>query len=143
MHARSGFDGAAIVLNAINPQGTNMKKFGLALVTAAFLSPLAAQAGDQDFTLINKTGYQIDEVYVATPSSKSWGKDIMGDGVLGNGAKKMVKFKNSTTACDWQLAVKFSDGSEVEWEDAFDLCEVEVITLKYNKGTGVTSAETK
>lgn len=120
-----------------------MKKFAITLAVAAFLAPIAAQAGDQDFTLVNKTGYQIDEVYVATPSSKNWGRDIMGDGVLANNAKKMVKFSNATTACKWQLAVKFSDGSDVEWEDPVDLCEVETITLKYNKSTGVTTAETK
>jgi len=117
-----------------------MKKFLIAATVAAFLSPVAAMAGDQDFTLINKTGYQIDEVYVATPNSKSWGKDIMGDGVLANGAKKVVKFKASTSACNWQLAVKFSDGSEVEWEEALDLCTVEKVTLKYDKASGVTSA---
>ncbi|MBR9973146.1 hypothetical protein [Magnetospirillum sulfuroxidans] len=117
-----------------------MKKTILALAAIVALSPFAAQAGDQDFTLVNKTGYQIDEVYVATPNSNSWGHDIMGDGVLANGAKKTVRFKSSTTACKWQLAVKFEDGSDVEWEDAFDLCTVETVTLKYNKGTGVTSA---
>lgn len=117
-----------------------MNKFAVAIAALGFLAPLAAQAGDQDFTLVNKTGYQIDEVYVSTPASSSWGKDIMGDGVLANGAKKMVKFRNSTTACKWQLAVKFADGSDVEWEDAFDLCTVETITLKYNKSSGVTSA---
>jgi len=120
-----------------------MRNISFALATAAFLLPMTANAGDQDFTLVNKTGYQIDEVYVATPSSKSWGHDIMGDGVLANNAKKQVKFKNSTTACKWQLAVKFSDGSEVEWEDPIDLCTVETVTLKYNKGTGVTTAVTE
>src|SRR5262245_36981118 len=103
-----------------------MKKIALALALA--MAPLVAMAADQDFTLINQTGYQIDEVYVATPNSKSWGKDIMGDGVLADGANKMVKFRSTTTACNWQLAVKFSDGSEVEWERPFNLCEVETIT---------------
>jgi len=117
-----------------------MNKMFLALTCATFLVPLAAVAGDQDFTLVNKTGYQIDEVYVATPSSKTWGKDIMGDGVLADNAQKIVKFKNSTTSCKWQMSVKFEDGSNVEWEDAFDLCTVEKITLKYSKSTGVTTA---
>ena len=117
-----------------------MKKIIITLVAAAMLSPFAVRAGEQDFTLVNKTGYQIDEVYVATPNSKSWGKDIMGDGVLANGAKKVVKFKSATTACNWQLAVKFEDGSDVEWEQPLDLCTVETVTLKYNKGTGVTTA---
>lgn len=120
-----------------------MKKSVLALTAFAFLSPFAANAGDQDFTLVNKTGYQIDEVYVATPASKSWGRDIMGDGVLAKNAKKMIKFRNTTTACKWQLAVKFADGTDVEWEDPLDLCTVETVTLKYNKSTGVTSLETE
>lgn len=120
-----------------------MKTFVFALTVAAVLSPFAATAGDQDFTLVNKTGYQIDEVYVSTPNAKSWGKDIMGDGVLANNAKKVVKFKSSTTACNWQLAVKFEDGSDVEWDDPIDLCTVEKVTLKYNKGTGVTTAVTE
>ena len=117
-----------------------MKKIVFALVFSASISPLAAMAGEQDFTLVNKTGYQIDEVYVATPSSKSWGNDIMGDGVLADNAQKIVKFKPSTSACKWQLSVKFEDGSTVEWENAVDLCSIDKITLKYNKGTGVTSA---
>lgn len=120
-----------------------MRTLAFATAMAALLLPFAAQAGDQDFTLINRTGYQIDEVYVATPSSKSWGRDIMGDGVLAHGAKKLVRFKNSTTACAWQLAVKFSDGSEVEWDEPFDLCTVEEIVLKYNRNTGDTTAETR
>lgn len=118
-----------------------MKK--LMIAATLCLAPVAAWAGDQDFTLVNKTGYQIDEVYVATPSSKDWGRDIMGDGVLENGAKKHVKFKNATTACQWQLAVKFSDGSDVEWDEAFNLCTVSVITLKYDKKSGTTNALTE
>ena len=119
-----------------------MKKavFGaLALLVAGLLSP-AAFAGEQDFTLVNRTGYQIDEVYVARPSSNSWGNDILGDGVRENGAKKLVKFKPTTSACKWQLAVKFEDGSNVEWAEPFDLCTIETLTLRYNKSSGVTSA---
>ncbi|MGE5504077.1 MAG: hypothetical protein ACM31L_06595 [Actinomycetota bacterium] len=116
-----------------------MKKIAFGLAVAAALAPLAVSAAEQDFTLINRTGYQIDEVYVAKPSSSSWGNDIMGDGVLENGAKKVIHFKPTTTACDWQIAVKFSDGSNVEW-DAFDLCTIHTITLKYNKNSGETTA---
>ena len=44
-----------------------------------------AFANDADFVLRNKTGYQIDEVYVAPSASKNWGNDIMGTGALGSG----------------------------------------------------------
>ncbi len=34
------------------------------------------------------------------------------------------------------------DGSAMVWE-GFDLCEIDKITLRYNRKTGVTSAETE
>lgn len=34
------------------------------------------------------------------------------------------------------------DGSEIEWE-GFDLCELDKITLKYNRKTREVSAETE
>jgi len=44
-----------------------------------------ARANDADFTLKNRTGYQIDEVYVSRHSSNSWGKDVMGSDALADG----------------------------------------------------------
>ncbi|CAA6603705.1 conserved hypothetical protein [Rhodospirillaceae bacterium LM-1] len=64
----------------------------------------------------------------------------MGDGVLSNGASKEVHFNNCTTACKWQLAVKFEDGTAVEWDQAVDLCTVEKITLTYNRSKNVVHA---
>ena len=56
-----------------------MRGFGFVLASAFMLTGMtAAQASDADFSLRNKTGYQIDEVYVSGHSSKSWGRDIMG-----------------------------------------------------------------
>lgn len=108
-----------------------------ALAATAVSAP--AIAGDQDFTLTNRTGYTIEQVYVSKPTAKTWGKDILGDGLLENGKAKLVRFKPETEACKWELKVVFDDKSEVEWE-AFDLCEIHKITLKYNKSSGETSA---
>jgi hypothetical protein len=120
-----------------------MRKYALAFAALTAMLPAAAIAGDQDFTLVNKTGYQINEVYVAAASATNWGKDIMGQGVLANNGKKKVTFKSSTSDCEWQLRVKFADGDVVEWEEPVDLCSVSVITLKYNRSTGETSAVTE
>jgi hypothetical protein len=106
---------------------------------AASLFAVPALAGDQDFTLTNRTGYTIEQVYVSTPKAKTWGRDILGEGVLEHGRNKLVRFKPATEACKWELKVVFDDKSEVEWE-AFDLCQVHKITLKYDKSTGETSA---
>ncbi|MBC7905658.1 MAG: hypothetical protein H7Y60_02790 [Rhodospirillaceae bacterium] len=116
-----------------------MKKILLAAVSTLCLSSTAF-AADQDFTLKNRTGYEINEVYVSTPAAKVWGNDILGEGVLATGASKKIRFKPTTSACNWEIKVVFSDGEKVEW-DAFDLCTTHTITLKYENNEASAEAE--
>ncbi|MDP3670233.1 MAG: hypothetical protein WA191_03185 [Telluria sp.] len=100
----------------------------------------AAYAGDADFTLVNRTGYPIRSIYIAPAKSKTWGNDRLGDGILDPNRQRLIKFSNHAQ-CVQSLNVTFDDdGSEVEWED-FNLCEVNKITLKYNRKTGQVSAD--
>ncbi|MBC7857331.1 MAG: hypothetical protein H7Z39_00865 [Burkholderiaceae bacterium] len=102
----------------------------------------SAVAGDADFTLVNKTGYPIRSVYIAPSSKKTWGNDRLGDGILENNRSRLIKFSNRAQ-CEQSLNITFDDdGSEVEWDD-FDLCELNKITLKYNRKTGTVSADTE
>lgn len=111
---------------------------------ALSLSTTAALAqAEQDFTLVNGTDYVIDEVYVAPNTGKTWGPDIMGDGVLDAGASKLVKFRSGTSHCLYNMKVKWADGTNSEWSKDFDLCTISKITLKYNKSTDVTTAVTE
>ena len=97
----------------------------------------AALAGDQDFTLVNRTGYQIDDVYVGPHSSSSWGNDIMGSGSLGDGESVKITFAKSSV-CIWDLKVKYHDNEEAVWE-SIDLCTVDKISLFYkNRTTSAT-----
>lgn len=113
---------------------------GLLLAATAFSS--TAQAGAADFTLINRTGYSISEVYISAANRDAWGKDRLGDGTLGNGKQRLFKFSDSAN-CMQDIKVVFEDdGSEVVWED-FDLCEVHKITLRYNRKTRQVSAESE
>ena len=99
-----------------------------------------AMAGDADFTLVNKTGYPIRSVYIAPAKSKNWGNDRLGEGILAPNKSRLIKFSNKAN-CKQVLNITFEDdGSEVEWEE-FDLCEINKITLKYNRKTGEVSAD--
>ena len=98
-----------------------------------------AFASDADFVLKNKTGYQIDEVYVGPVSSKSWGKDIMGTGSLGDGEQVKIVFPHGNGACMFDIKVKYSDGSEASWSEV-DLCKWEAISLFWDKNAQVTRA---
>ena len=95
----------------------------------------AASASDADFKLVNRTGYQIDNVYVGAHSSDSWGKDIMGKGSLGDDETVNITFPHGGSACMFDIKVKYNDGDEAEWSN-INLCEYEKISLYWkNKQT--------
>jgi len=52
----------------------------------------SALAGDADFTLVNRTGYDLREVYVSPSNKEAWGKDRMGHYVLENGKSRLFSF---------------------------------------------------
>ena len=116
-----------------------MKK-QILLAIASALTVGAAFAGDADFTMVNRTGYDIREVYISPSHKNAWGNDRMGDGVLENGKSKLFRFSDKAS-CKQDIMVVFDDdGSKVTWEEA-DLCEINKITLKYNRSTKQVSAE--
>ncbi len=106
------------------------------LLFAAFalmLGALPAFAADQDFQVVNRTGYQIDEVYVGASSSRSWGKDLMGRGSLGDGKIVDITFPNRTSACSFDIKVVYNDGDEAEWTSV-NLCKVSKVSLYWRNG---------
>jgi len=95
-----------------------------------------------DFTLVNKTGVDIYEIYVAPISdSKSWGPELLGKEPLLNGESIEITFDpGDFEDCKWDLKIKDTEGTSLTWYD-IDLCEYWQITIKYNfdtqKGTAV------
>ena len=122
-----------------------MKIYALKPVFSAVAGLLfagAAWAGDADFTLVNKTGYTLREVYISPSNKEAWGRDRMGEGYLDNGKSRLFKFSDKSS-CKQDLKVVFDDDdSSVIWEE-FDLCELNKITLKYNRKTREVSADTE
>ena len=115
-----------------------LPKFLLSTVLV-MLTAFSAFANDADFVLKNKTGYQIDEVYVAPSSSKNWGRDIMGSGALGDGEQVKIVFPHGNGACLFDIKVKYEDGSDASWAGV-DLCKWEAISLFWDKKSQVTKA---
>lgn len=108
----------------------------------SILATGAAFAGDADFTLLNRTGYTLREVYLSPSHKSAWGRDRMGDGYLNNGKSRLFKFSDKSS-CTQDLKVVFDDDeSEVVWEEV-NLCEINKITLKYNRKSGEVSADTE
>jgi len=109
-------------------------KFSLLPVAALALSATFATtafASDADFKMVNKTGYQIDEVYASPASANTWGSDIMGKDALANDAAVNISFPHGGSACKFDLKVKYNDGDTAEW-NSVDLCQYETITLYWD-----------
>ncbi|HLO75571.1 MAG TPA: hypothetical protein VK196_03855 [Magnetospirillum sp.] len=119
-----------------------IKKTAITAAIFAFGFSTAAMAGGarQDFDLVNKTGYTIEEVYVSPSAASDWQNDVLGTGVLNNGQKVHITFSRAGSTCKWDLKVVYSDKETAEWEQ-FDLCTTSKITIHYDRKSGETSAE--
>ena len=117
-----------------------MKFFGIGLIAlaTALSTPLVAQQSKLDFTLQNRTGLTIQELYVSPDESDDWEEDVLGRDVLKHNESIDITFSRSEKTCDWDLKIKDEDGDEIEW-DSLDLCAASHITLLYqnNKPTAV------
>lgn len=96
-----------------------------------------------DFTLINKTGYDIKEVSVGPTGEKDWTDEdeILKGRTLANGSSLDIKFSPRETAANWDLMVVWSDGTGTEEWIKLNLTEIEKVTLKYDRATDTTSAD--
>ena len=112
------------------------------LVTVLTSAATPSQAESrQDFTLINRTGYDISEVYISPAKANEWEEDILGsEDNFDDGTQREIKFHRVGSTCKWALKVVYDeDDSSAVWHD-IDLCEVSKITIKYNKMSDSTSA---
>ena len=102
----------------------------LALVAVAAVSATAAQRRNLDFTLVNKTGVDIMEVYLSPTSDNEWGEDVMGKDILESGQKVDITFSSAETECNWDLKVVDEDDDDIVWTK-LNLCTANEITLMY------------
>jgi hypothetical protein len=117
-----------------------LRTLGMILTATAALSAASVFAGDADFTMVNRTGYDIREIYISPANKDDWGKDRMGaNGTLDNNKQRLFKFRD-TASCKQDIKAVFDEGdTEVTWSD-LDLCEINKLTLKYNRATRTVSA---
>ena len=113
----------------------NLKSAVVALCLAVVaLASMTLQATQQrrnlDFTLVNRTGLTIMEVYLSPTNSDEWGEDVMGKDVLANRDKVDIVFSSTETECNWDLKVVDEDDDSIEWTK-LNLCTASEITLMY------------
>ena len=119
-----------------------MKTLFTLSITALLLlaSPNASVAGEQDFTLVNSTGVEINALYVSPADKDDWGKDILGKDTLPDGQSAEITFSPKEEAEKWDLRVEDKAGNSIEWSD-LDLTEISEVTLHYADGKATAEVE--
>ncbi len=121
------------------------RTFKVALLSLAAIALFAvtgskAFAGDQDFTVVNKTGVEIHKLFVSPHSSDDWDEDILGKDTLADGESLDIKFGRSAKAAHWDLKIEDSHGNSITWE-SLNLLEISKVTLHYKDGKASADVE--
>lgn len=102
----------------------------------------ARAESDLDFALVNKTGYDLKEVYIGPTSSDEWGDNIL-KAILKDGQTLNVSFSPKLSAAKWDIKVVYEvDDTSAEWK-GYKLKDITKITLRYDKDTDKTTAQTE
>ena len=109
-------------------------------ILGCLMATTALAQGKQDFTLVNRTGYTVNEIYVAPTSSDDWQEDVLGQDTLPSGESVEIKFSPKEKAKLWDLKVVDGKGNSIEWT-SLNLMEISEVTLHYKDGKAW--AETK
>lgn len=117
-------------------------KKSLLALTLASASLFAAAAENLDFTLVNKTGYSVNEVYVSSAATNDWEEDILGRHQFADGESVDIHFDRGSKGCNWDMKVVYEDGDTAVWQ-RLNLCEISSVTLHYDRSKDSTWADTK
>ena len=111
-----------------------------AAAIVAVTAPALAQDAKQDFTLVNRTGYELKALFVSPSKAERWGDDVLGQDVLEDGKLANIHFSPKAQTCKWDLKVVYTDDdSNAIWQ-GINLCEVDKITIHYDRKNDVTRA---
>ena len=103
---------------------------------------VTTQNPELDFTIVNKTGYDIKALYIGATGTGDWTKDdeVLKGKAFANSASYDIKFSPRAKAQKWDIMVTWSDGSGSEEWLGLKLTEIEKVTLIYDKEKDVTKA---
>ena len=75
---------------------TRLFALSLALCGLSGAGSALAQEAKQDFKLVNRTGYELKELYVSPNKASDWQDDVLGQATLGDGGSVDTNFTAPT-----------------------------------------------
>ena len=84
---------------------------------------------EQEFTIKNLTGIEINNLYISPAGEEKWGSDILTTDKLASGSAAEVVFSTGEKVQYWDMKAADKNGKEIVWRD-IDLFTVSEMTLK-------------
>jgi hypothetical protein len=112
----------------------------LILLMLGFITHAQAES-DLDFTIANKTGYDIKELYIGPTTSDEWGDNILKK-TLKDGDSLEITFSPKAKAKKWDIKVVYEDKDKAQWI-GYKLEEINKITLFWDAEKGKSTAKTE
>ncbi|HRE40942.1 MAG TPA: hypothetical protein PLG90_06380 [Ignavibacteria bacterium] len=87
------------------------------------------KTGRQDFSITNKTGMTLIDVFISPNESNDWGEDVIPTDMIADGETFNFTFTDvSPDKCMWDIKFNAEDGVEY-FMKGVNLCEISTITL--------------
>ncbi len=117
-----------------------MKKLVLlpAVLVALLVSLVSSRGGELnlDFTIVNKTGYEIKEIYIDEATENNWTDNVMkGQGNLKEDETFKVEFSPEEDSAKWDIKAVYADGETAIWT-GLKLTDITTVTLFWSKDKG-------
>lgn len=109
-----------------------MKTLCFALVLFFQLTGFAT-ARDYTFTLINKTGFEIIDLFFSPASQANWGDEVLTVDTIPNKEKMKIHLSRKEKSANWDILVNDEQGVSYTWPD-LKLAEISTLILTIKGG---------
>ena len=106
-----------------------------------FLFPAClAGANDYTFTLINKTGFEIIDLYFSPATRGDWGDEVLTVDTIPNKDKMKIHLSRIEKADIWDIVVNDENGVSYKWP-GLKLAEITTLVLTIKGGQPIAFFE--
>lgn len=92
-----------------------------------------AFADNFTFTLINKTGFEIIDLYFSPAAQKNWGEEVLTVDTIPNKEQMKINLTRKERAENWDILVNDEQGISYHWPN-LKLSEVNTLVLTIKAG---------
>ena len=93
------------------------------------------------FTITNRTGYIIDQIFLSPSGDSSWEEDLLGEYTMPDGDLYDITLNREHPAETWDLKVVFDDDEEDVWS-GLTISGASSIVLLYDENDGARAEVT-